>query len=93
MSGSKAATEFLSGFGGSDGKSSSGSDPLDKLGQTLARAGPAGMEVAEAMQVSGLSREQFYAALSVATKLNLIESFQDQGANKLRLTPSAMSLY
>ncbi len=87
MSGAKAATEFLSGF------RSSASDPLERLGKVLAEAGDGGLNLPDAMTLSGLSREEFYSALSTATKLNLIESLDDQGTNKLRLTPSARSLY
>jgi hypothetical protein len=98
MSSAKAATEWLSGFrknlvGVPDGDAPGGGDPLERLGKILAQAGNSGMAVAQALQASGLSRDQFYSALGVATKLNLIESFEDQGTNKLRLTPSAMSLY
>lgn len=87
MSGAKAATEFLSGF-----RSNAG-DPMERLGKILAKTGDKGLPVIDAMKMSGLSREEFYAALSMATKLNLIESFEADATNKLRMTKSARSLY
>ena len=89
MDRARAATEFLNGF-----RSRSGAgDPMERLGRVLEESGDGGLSLVEAMERSQLSREEFYSALSVATKLNLIESFDAGGANRVRMTKSGRSLY
>lgn len=87
MSSARAATEFLSGF-----RSNAG-DPMERLGRVLAEAGELGLPLAEAMARSKLSREEFYSVLGMATKMNIVESFSADGANRIRMTESGRSLY
>ena len=96
MSGGKALAEFLKG-GAFETKVERGDpqqgDPMDRLGAVLVKAGEAGLPIDEALKRSDLPRSEFFSALGMAGKLNLIETVGEGGKSRLRLTEAARSLY
>ncbi len=91
---SNTSAEALSQFLNSnpDG-AATGGQLIDRLGKALTSVGDEGLPFVDAMSLAGLSRPEFLSVLGTATSAGLVQSFEEAGMQKLRLTPAGRSLY
>ncbi len=90
----KTAAEALSQYLASTPENPVASgDLVDRLGQVLVSMGPGGLPLPQAMAQVGMSRPDFLTALGAATSAGVVETFDDAGEQKLRLTAAGASLY
>jgi hypothetical protein len=72
---------------------SAGGQLLDRLGKFLVSVGDDGLALQDAMKVAGLSRPELFDVLASGTGAGLIETFEKDGQQRIRLTPTGRSLY
>jgi len=89
----QALSSFLSATPEAGSAKGGPGDLIDQLGQTLLQSGDQGLSFQDTMNLSGLSRSDFLSALSSAQSAGIVETFDDTGVQKLKLTASGRSLY
>ena len=89
----QALSSFLSATPEPGAAKGGAGDLIDQLGQTLLRSGDQGLSFQDTMSLSSLSRSDFLSALSSAQSAGLVETFDDAGVQKLKLTAAGRSLY
>jgi len=66
---------------------------MDRLGSILLQVGDVGIPVVDAMAALQLARPDFLNVLTSATSGGLIETFDDNGVQMIKLTPVGRSVY
>ena len=90
---SNTAAGAISRFLTASPETASSGELMERLASLLPRYGDAGAPLAEAVDISAMSKAEFLTALSGGQSSGLLEVFEDEGGTRIKLGPVGKSLF